>query len=117
MTSIFIFPPFCSKPRPDEEGIETGPAVLSTTSSKRSKPRPDEEGIETQSHWDNKSVHILELLSSKPRPDEEGIETFFPNTTNQEPAYKVPNLDLMKKGLRRFVWVCIWKGIFYRFQT
>ena len=39
----------CSKPRPDEEGIETSRLSSSDWQSRIqcSKPRPDEEGIET----------------------------------------------------------------------
>ena len=64
-----------SKPRPDEEGIET-----MATGTRRellhwygSKPRPDEEGIETGQEKQFRQNHTA--LRSKPRPDEEGIET------------------------------------------
>ena len=71
--------------------------------SRRSKPRPDEEGIETFCLARARQRTKAKDNCSKPRPDEEGIET---HRTRQRsgvrlPRCGVPNLDLMKKGLRR----------------
>ena len=41
----------------------------------RSKPRPDEEGIETLCDGEHSCTLLFPALRSKPRPDEEGIET------------------------------------------
>ena len=43
----------------------------------------------------------VKIVGSKPRPDEEGIETIsVSNAHLLSPSSIVPNLDLMKKGLR-----------------
>ena len=46
--------------------------------------------------------HDVNVLRSKPRPDEEGIETQSFSVSFLSGLRIVPNLDLMKKGLRQY---------------
>ena len=104
----------CSKPRPDEEGIETK-TVEPVLGIMVQVPNLDlmKKGLRQK---ELPFEPVLFARSSKPRPDEEGIETLIHRLPSKIPDI-VPNLDLMKKGLRHKLPQQITHFFLFWFQT
>ncbi len=66
-----------SKPRPDEEGIETCSMSCSRQSWLVSVPNLDLMKKGLRPYCSEQLIDSLYVLRSKPRPDEEGIETLL----------------------------------------